>query len=210
MNKDKKLAQVFHFDLYGKRQEKYNFLLENDLHSINWTELQPDAPDYFFVPKDFSLKDEYEKGFSVTELFLVNSSGVKTRDDDNLVSFKPFKENNYIYTYRPLDIRFINYDLKKVIRPRFQGMQHFIKGQNIGLVLVSQSQTANLDFFDCVYITNNITDTNMFRRGGPSVFPLYLYQEHFGQTEKVANLNAAIVAKLPPLLWIGAGGEVVN
>ena len=30
MSKDK-LAQVFHFDLYGKREDKYDFLNENDL-----------------------------------------------------------------------------------------------------------------------------------------------------------------------------------
>ncbi|MDR0710876.1 MAG: hypothetical protein LBF67_00825 [Prevotellaceae bacterium] len=47
---DEKLAQVFHFDLYGKREEKYKFLLENDLHSIRWTELQPAAPNYFVSP----------------------------------------------------------------------------------------------------------------------------------------------------------------
>ncbi|MDR1384625.1 MAG: hypothetical protein LBJ67_12405 [Planctomycetaceae bacterium] len=63
MNTDKKLAQVFHFDLYGKRQEKYNFLLENNLQSISWSELTPNEPNYFFVPKDFSSQQEYKRGF---------------------------------------------------------------------------------------------------------------------------------------------------
>jgi hypothetical protein len=47
-------------------------------------------------------------------------------------------------------------------------------------------------------------------RGCFSVFPLYLYQEYFGQTEKVANLNKAIVQNFPPLLWRGAGRKVAN
>jgi hypothetical protein len=75
-NKTEKLAKVFHCDLYGKRQEKYNFLLENDLQSIDWNELQSDTPDYFFVPKDFSLQEEYEKGFKIDELFKSSSQGI--------------------------------------------------------------------------------------------------------------------------------------
>ena len=62
---NKNLAQIFHFDLYGRRQEKYSSLLENDLQTVNWQQLQPAAPDYFFVPKDFSLKEKYEKGFKI-------------------------------------------------------------------------------------------------------------------------------------------------
>ena len=80
-DKNKKLAQVFHYDLYGKREEKYNFLLENDLQSVKWTELKPDSPNYFFVPKDFSLKEEYEKGFKIDELFNLHSTGLQTKRD---------------------------------------------------------------------------------------------------------------------------------
>jgi hypothetical protein len=33
--KNKTLAKVFHFNLYGKREGKYNFLYENSIDSIN-------------------------------------------------------------------------------------------------------------------------------------------------------------------------------
>ena len=56
MKKDKKLAQVFHYDLYGKRAEKYSFLLNNNLHTVPWRELELSEPQYFFVAKDFSMK----------------------------------------------------------------------------------------------------------------------------------------------------------
>ena len=58
MSKDKKPAQVFHFDLYGKREDKYKFLNENSLSSIKFTELNPQMPELFFVPKDFGVKAE--------------------------------------------------------------------------------------------------------------------------------------------------------
>jgi hypothetical protein len=180
MSSNKKLAQVFHFDLYGRRQEKYNFLLENDLQSIPWQELTPQAPDYFFVPKDFSFKEEYKKGFSIAELFPVNSSGVKTHNDDNLVSFTPFAENNQKYNYRPFDIRFINYDLKKVVRHRYNVMQHFLKGENLGLITTRQQNTFD---FQHIVVAKNIVDmcalSSQTKETG-YIFPLYLYQENFG------------------------------
>jgi predicted helicase len=74
-------ALVFHYDLYGKRQEKYNFLLENNLETIKWTELQPQEPNYFFVPKDFSLQEEYKKGFKIDKLFINGSVGISTSKD---------------------------------------------------------------------------------------------------------------------------------
>ncbi|MCL1945809.1 MAG: hypothetical protein FWF51_01470 [Chitinivibrionia bacterium] len=83
----KQLAQVFHFDLYGKREEKYNFLLNNSLQTVPWQELKPTEPYYFFVPKDFSLQSEYEQGFSVKELFPVNSVGIVTARDNFTVHY---------------------------------------------------------------------------------------------------------------------------
>jgi predicted helicase len=80
MSKDK-LAQVFHFDLYGKREEKYNFLNNNSLESISWKELDLDKPNYFFVEKDFSNSEVYNKGFKIDELFLQSSGGIQTKRD---------------------------------------------------------------------------------------------------------------------------------
>jgi predicted helicase len=76
------LARVFHYDLYGERKEKYRFLLEKDINSVEWKEIQPQGPYYFFVPKDFSDKAEYERGFGIAELFPVNSVGIVTARDD--------------------------------------------------------------------------------------------------------------------------------
>lgn len=68
----KKLAQVYHLDLYGKRNDKYEWLEKNNLEKFQ--KLQPVEPYYFFVPKDFGASEEYEKGFKVDELMKVNNS----------------------------------------------------------------------------------------------------------------------------------------
>ncbi|GHT63365.1 hypothetical protein FACS1894110_01010 [Spirochaetia bacterium] len=75
-------AKVLHFDLYGKREEKYRFLQENSLSTVKWKELLPQELQYFFVTKDFGNQEEYDKGFKVQDLFPVNSDGIVTARDD--------------------------------------------------------------------------------------------------------------------------------
>jgi predicted helicase len=236
-NTNTQTAQIFHCDLFGKRPEKYNFLLENDLQTVKWKELQPVAPDYFFVPKNFSLKEDYGKGFKIDELFIVNSSGIKTQRDDASIKFtkqeceniksdflnltneqlkqeygfvdvrdwtmefarKDLKSNPIItdkIQYRPFDIRFMNYTGKTkgvMGYPRYEVMQYFIKGENIGLIISRQC----VSDWRYVFVADKISDINYIATagqfGGGYVFPLYLYQENFGQTEKVVNMKTSIV-----------------
>ncbi|KAA6319193.1 hypothetical protein EZS27_030883, partial [termite gut metagenome] len=199
------LARVFYYDLYGERNNKYSFLLNNSLASIEWHELQLKAPQYFFVAKDFKNQEEYENGFSVQKLFCNHmSSGITTHDDANLVSFKPFSENNQKYSYRPFDNKNINYDLKKVKRHRYDVMQHFLKGENVGLCLM-KSQINTVDF-KAVFISKNMIDKN-FYGFQTSIFPLYSYLKSdsdldsqfdnlFLEKKRNPNLNITIVNKI--------------
>lgn len=79
--KASELAKVFHYDLYGKREEKYNFLTENGLNTVKFTLLANKAPNYFMVQKDFEAEKKYLKGFSISELFTTNSVGIVTARD---------------------------------------------------------------------------------------------------------------------------------
>ena len=83
--KSDELGAVQHFDLYGKREGKYNFLEVNSLNSIKWNDLQPDSPNFFLVKKSFEGGSEYENGFKIDELFRVNGNGIKFRKDNLLV-----------------------------------------------------------------------------------------------------------------------------
>ena len=81
VKKDAKGAKVYYADLWGKKQDKLAALDAVTMESVTWKELQLVEPYYFFVPKDFALEDEYNKGFSVEELFAVNNSGIQTKRD---------------------------------------------------------------------------------------------------------------------------------
>ena len=87
LEKPLKEKKVYYADLWGLRDIKYKYLCENDVTSTDWQELEPKAPYYFFVPKDFALQDEYEKFWKVTDIFKEWSSGVKTHRDHFVVGF---------------------------------------------------------------------------------------------------------------------------
>jgi len=81
------LGNVFHYDLYGKRNHKYDFLKSNNIGSINFNKLANVEPHYFFVPKDFNGQALYNKGFQVTDLFNISTSGIKTHRDAFVIDF---------------------------------------------------------------------------------------------------------------------------
>ena len=89
--KNGELARVFHHDLYGERQSKYKFLWGRDFKQIDFSELKPQAPQYFFVPMDYELQSEYEGGFSIKDLFLQNGSGVGPKRDSLAIHFSKEK-----------------------------------------------------------------------------------------------------------------------
>ena len=81
----KSIGNVFHYDLYGKRDLKYSFLSENDIKTIKWNNLDITAPEYLMVNKDYSSKSAYNIGFSINELFINNNSGLATEFDELVI-----------------------------------------------------------------------------------------------------------------------------
>jgi len=101
---ENKLGQVFHYDLYGKRNIKYAFLHENNLNSVSWNILQATEPNFYFVRKDFSGNLQYEQGFRIDSLFVQNSSGVETRKDSLVISISEKNLKTTIDDFKTLDI----------------------------------------------------------------------------------------------------------
>lgn len=79
--KKEELGKVFHIDLYGKREIKYDFLTENSLKSLSFEELKPNKPNLFFVPKNNMGQVEYENGFKINEIFIANNVGFVSAND---------------------------------------------------------------------------------------------------------------------------------
>ncbi|PDW18020.1 type ISP restriction/modification enzyme, partial [Helicobacter pylori] len=73
--------KIFYYDVYGERAEKYVFLAQNDLDSIEWLELTPREPFYSLIPQKTPLLEEYEQGFSVQDMFQVGGTGICSKRD---------------------------------------------------------------------------------------------------------------------------------
>jgi hypothetical protein len=106
-----KLGQVFHYDLFGKRDFKYDFLSENSLKNIPFTELPNVAPNYYFVNKDFDEQKNYNNGFAVNELFKISSLGIQTHRDSFAISLDKNDLKNRIIDFYNKEIS--NIDLIK-------------------------------------------------------------------------------------------------
>ncbi|WRE26294.1 N-6 DNA methylase [Helicobacter pylori] len=107
--------KIYYYDVYGQRAEKYAFLAQNDLNSINWLELTPREPFYLLIPQETPLLDEYEQGFSVQDMFQVGSTGICSQRDH--VVFHKDKESllkllKDFSTLEPSELRRI-YKIKK-------------------------------------------------------------------------------------------------
>ncbi len=75
-------CRIFYHEIYGTREEKYAYLNSHNINDVQWKELQPKEPYNFFIIKDFSLQEEYDKGFKIDELMVSYISGVQSGRDD--------------------------------------------------------------------------------------------------------------------------------
>ncbi|EOW0615876.1 type ISP restriction/modification enzyme [Campylobacter jejuni] len=184
-NSKAKNTNIYYHDLYGKRNDKYEFLYENDLNSIKWTLVKNNEPFYLFLPQNNDLLEEYNKGISVKDIFMLSSVGIASSKDAILISTNNKKLEQQVYNfynefdkkyikeiaYKPFDTQKIYYDIKKVERPRIDIMEHFLGYENIGLIY---DRGTNLKEISNLFISSKVIDKHLV--GANSyVSPLYLY-----------------------------------
>ncbi|MBI4722361.1 MAG: hypothetical protein HY769_05080 [Candidatus Stahlbacteria bacterium] len=99
-NKSQEKCKVYYYDVWGKREDKYTWLNNNDKNTTNWVELEPHSPWYFFVPKKEKYLKEYQKYPSIKDIFLVNSVGVVTSRDNFVIDFDKEALKNRIMMFR--------------------------------------------------------------------------------------------------------------
>ena len=205
------LGKVYHKDLFGLRQQKYDVLNDARIENIRYKEVQPKAPMYFFVPKDFEMEEEYNKGVKVNELFNIFNVGVVTSNDATLVNSDANTLRNNVekintkgynksleckFAYRALDNRILYYDEGLIERARKDIMEHLLTPGNIAMVVGKQC----VDDWKYAFITDSVTNFNYIatagRLGAGYVFPLYLYKENMGQEERIVNFNKELYDKI--------------
>jgi predicted helicase len=113
-----KNQNVFHSEIWGTREKKYEWLLENDIHSTNWNSLSPKSEFYLYIPRDERLLKVYEKSPKITDIFPVNSVGIVTARDSLTIHWTPEKVWTTILNFSKMDENFarLTYNLGKDVR----------------------------------------------------------------------------------------------
>ena len=78
---------VKYSELWGKRENKYDFLFAHTLLSTRWSKLKPQSEQFFFVSQNVSMRDEYEAGVPLGDVFTVVGSGLNTDRDELCIDF---------------------------------------------------------------------------------------------------------------------------
>jgi len=186
-------AKVYHADLWGPREVKYQRLFETDVKATHWDKLEPQSPRYLFIPQDKGLKGEYEQGVSLRESMPVNVLGFQSHRDPVAVGFTeeelrtqvsgylgaaPSKSNWDSYhrrcSYRPFDLRNVYLGKEVTDRPRLEVVKNLFQ-ENVALNLVRQTKAK---LWCHALVSRDATPAVFLEiKDGSSIFPLYCYHD---------------------------------
>jgi len=111
-------CRMFHADLWGRREAKYDWLSGNDIKTTDWRDITPSPSFYLFIPRDERLQKRYEAFHKITDIFPVNSVGIVTGRDHLTIHWSPEEVWNTVRRFAYLDPELARqaYDLGKDAR----------------------------------------------------------------------------------------------
>ncbi|MBN1930750.1 MAG: N-6 DNA methylase [Desulfobacterales bacterium] len=115
---ENRLLTIYRADCFGTRQAKFEFLTSNSINTVAWNEVIPKAPNYEWVSRNESHREEYFQGFSVKDLFSVSSVGIVTARDGMSIQFTKNEIARVILDFQSLDSESLRlkYNLGKDVR----------------------------------------------------------------------------------------------
>ena len=171
--------------------------------------------------ENFDEQRDYVFGFSVNDLFTINSVGVVTSKDSILINASKevliekvekyynieFKDDciKRVY-YRPFDYKFIYYDTTIIERSREKIMFQLCHNNNIGLMTTKKIEIGEFAHISCF---KNIVESHAVSMKEINyAFPLYIYpnnntQQTIDQSNvRKPNLNTEIVNQIATKLGL--------
>lgn len=100
---EKELGRVFHHDLFGSRNAKYDYLSNTNFSSVPFQELTMVAPQFYMIPRNLDAQAEYNDGFSVRDLFRVRSVGIATARDNFSIHMSAAQVRNTVDRFLSID-----------------------------------------------------------------------------------------------------------
>jgi len=75
------MAKVYHSEIFGLRETKYDWLNNHSITNVKWNKLESNSEFYLFIPQDQTLQKVYQAFTKITEIFPINSVGIVTARD---------------------------------------------------------------------------------------------------------------------------------
>ena len=100
---DDELARLMYCDVVGRREAKYDFLEQNSVDSVAFSQIEPQAPRFRFLPTADDVQDIYEQGFGLNEFFKTFSSGIQTKRDKLCVALEEVTLERTVRDFTALD-----------------------------------------------------------------------------------------------------------
>jgi len=97
------LGTIYHAEIYGKREYKFEKLDAFNIKNIKWQKLSYSDPYYFFAPKNFVGIDKYRNGFRISDLFITYSMGIASARDSQLIKFSKLDVEKFANDFAQLE-----------------------------------------------------------------------------------------------------------
>jgi len=111
-------CKISHSELWGIREDKYNWLNKHDVKTTKWKTIKPKSEFYLFIPRDEGLLKQYETYPKITDIFPVNSVGIVTARDNLTIKWTPHEIWQTVMNFVKLDTELARqaYDLGADVR----------------------------------------------------------------------------------------------
>lgn len=170
--KNKKSAQVYKYDFYGLREEKFAQLNNSSLNNIKWLQIS-DSNDIWKI--EGQGKVNYKKGFSVAELFPKNTTGIVTMGDSFIID-----EDKDVLSKRLNE--FLNSDISEM-----ELKEKYSLGKNYADWIIKNKKKITNDYLKIVPLAYRPFDTlytyfdnNLIWRPRTEIMKYFINRENMG------------------------------
>lgn len=101
--KQKKTRSIYHHEIFGTREFKYDWLSNNNIKRVKWNKINPLPNFYLFVPTSEKLSSRYNSFKKITEIFPVNSVGIVTARDNLTIRWSETEVWNTVLNFSRMD-----------------------------------------------------------------------------------------------------------
>ncbi|MEJ5901222.1 type ISP restriction/modification enzyme [Ochrobactrum teleogrylli] len=183
------IAEVYHKDIYGSRDEKYSYLDEHSLSEIDFQKVESSGPLYLLKNRIYRYAEGYGRWPALNEIFKLYSTGYYTSCDDVVIGRTVEQVQDQLQTsdldisfnalavrrtaYRPFDNRYVYYDRDILTRARAKFVNS-LSEENTFILTGKSTKNSSPDHF---YISDVISELKCAESSkGSYMFPLWLEQ----------------------------------